>query len=388
MVVLTKPRDQCGRFIPLRQRLMGDSLPVAFEFRRFRMQSNPLVAKLTTKYLLPLGTRQVGDDVVFFNFGYEEDPPMALPLEARDEPNRYCIQLYYVTASQVDLTGKKVLEVSCGAGGGASYIARTMGPASYTGLDLNPASIEKCRKSHDVPGLDFVQGDAQNLPFPDGSFDAVINVEASHQYPDFARFLAEVVRVLRPEDISCTPITAGAQAAEWWDTVLADGPAAANFATEHRGRGQTRARGKHAALARAAQSPWVAGIGPRDSLRHRPDGPGPSPRRRDFLPALLLRQGLIRRLCLGRGSASANCRARANSVTRASARVLRRDHRLGPRNTTNRHVFSQIRNHHILAALRTTGGDVGSTMSQARTRRWSSQLRRVFMLWDVVLPAV
>src|ERR1700757_2375367 len=107
----------------------------------YRLQSNPLVGRLTTKYLLPLGTRQVGDDVVFFNFGSEEDPPMALPLAASDEPNRYCVQLYHVTASQVDLTGKKVLEISCGAGGGASYTMRNLGPASFTGLDLNPASI-------------------------------------------------------------------------------------------------------------------------------------------------------------------------------------------------------------------------------------------------------
>ena len=166
---------------------------------KYRLQSNPLVGKLTTKYLLPLGTRQVGDDVVFFNFGYEEDPQMGLTLTASDEPNRYCIQLYHVTASQANLTGKKVLEVSCGAGGGASYIVRNLGPASYTGLDLNPASIAKCQERHRLPGLDFVQGDAQNLPFPDQSFDAVINVEASHQYPDFPRFLEEVARVLRPE---------------------------------------------------------------------------------------------------------------------------------------------------------------------------------------------
>lgn len=123
---------------------------------------------------------------------------MALPLSESDEPNRYCIQLYHQTASQVDLTGKEVLEVSCGAGGGASYIARNLGPASYTGLDLNPASIDLCRAKHRLPGLQFVQGDAQNLPFPDESFDAVVNVEASHQYPDFRGFLAEVARVLRP----------------------------------------------------------------------------------------------------------------------------------------------------------------------------------------------
>jgi ubiquinone/menaquinone biosynthesis C-methylase UbiE len=193
-------------------------------FTRFRLQSNPLIGKLTTKYVLPLGTRQVGNDVVFFNFGYEEDPPMGLPLEPRDERNRYCIQLYHVTASQVDLTGKKVLEVSCGAGGGASYIMRTLGPASYTGLDLNPASIDLCRKSHNVPGLDFVQGDAQNLPFPDESFDAVVNVEASHQYPDFFRFLTEVARVLRPGGHFLYTDNRRPEAATWWDMVLSKAP--------------------------------------------------------------------------------------------------------------------------------------------------------------------
>jgi ubiquinone/menaquinone biosynthesis C-methylase UbiE len=46
--------------------------------------------------------------------------------------------------------------------------------------------------------MDFVHGDAQSLPFADESFDVVINIEASHGYPDFPRFLAEVARVLRP----------------------------------------------------------------------------------------------------------------------------------------------------------------------------------------------
>jgi SAM-dependent methyltransferase len=46
--------------------------------------------------------------------------------------------------------------------------------------------------------LDFVSGDAGNLPFAADTFDAVINVEASHCYPNFRRFLAEVARVLRP----------------------------------------------------------------------------------------------------------------------------------------------------------------------------------------------
>jgi ubiquinone/menaquinone biosynthesis C-methylase UbiE len=191
---------------------------------RFRLQSNPFVGKLATKYFLPLGTRQVGDDVVFFNFGYEEDPPMALPLAVSDEPNRFCIQLYHLTATQVNLNGNRVLEVSCGAGGGASYIVRTLHPASYTGLDLNPASIDLCRKRHNLLGLDFVQGDAEDLPFADESFDVVINVEASHQYPHFPRFLAEVARVLRPGGYFLYADSRRRRAVTEWEAALADAP--------------------------------------------------------------------------------------------------------------------------------------------------------------------
>lgn len=155
--------------------------------------------KRVWRYWYPLMTRGLGnDEIVFINWAYEEDPPMDLPLEASDEPNRAHINLYHRTATQVDLGGKQVLEVSCGHGGGASYLTRTLHPASCTGLDLNQAGIKLCKKRHRLPGLDFVRGDAENLPFDDESFDVVLNVEASHCYPHFRRFLAEVVRVLRP----------------------------------------------------------------------------------------------------------------------------------------------------------------------------------------------
>jgi SAM-dependent methyltransferase len=65
-------------------------------------------------------------------------------------------------------------------------------------MDLSPRAIQLARESYRLPGLDFRRGDAENLPFPDGSFHAVVNVESSHCYPAFRRFLAEVARVLRP----------------------------------------------------------------------------------------------------------------------------------------------------------------------------------------------
>ena len=147
----------------------------------------------------PFLTRRLrGEEVLFLNYAFETEPPLGLSLAPADEPNRACIQLYHHVATQVELRGKNVLEVSCGHGGGASYLARTLQPAHYTGLDLNPSGIRFCQKRHRVAGLSFVQGDAESLPFAAGEFDAVLNVEASHCYPNFPRFLAEAARVLRP----------------------------------------------------------------------------------------------------------------------------------------------------------------------------------------------
>jgi len=157
------------------------------------------IRKAIWRLWYPFLTRRLkSEEVLFLNYAFETDPPVGLRLESQDEPNRACIQLYHHVASQVDLCGKTVLEVSCGHGGGASWITRTMQLASYTGLDLNSTGIRFCQQRHRVPGLTFVHGDAQKLPFADGSLDAVINVEASHCYPDFPGFLAEVGRVLRP----------------------------------------------------------------------------------------------------------------------------------------------------------------------------------------------
>jgi ubiquinone/menaquinone biosynthesis C-methylase UbiE len=69
-----------------------------------------------------------------------------------------------------------------------------------------------------------VQGDAENLPFDDESFDAVINIEASHLYPQLPRFLAEVARVLRPGGhFLYADLRPGADIAEW-EVALADAP--------------------------------------------------------------------------------------------------------------------------------------------------------------------
>jgi SAM-dependent methyltransferase len=193
-----------------------------------RLNRNPILLKLLNlrfKYGYRLLSRLLSrDDVLFLNYGYEEDPPMALPLATSDEPDRYPIQLYHRTATQVELAGKEVLEVSCGHGGGASYLMRTLQPTSYTGLDLNTVGIAFCRKRHDLRGLDFVEGNAEGLSFPDQSFDAVLNVEAAINYQSVPRFFAEVERVLRPGGHFLYADIRYADEIAAWETELANIP--------------------------------------------------------------------------------------------------------------------------------------------------------------------
>jgi ubiquinone/menaquinone biosynthesis C-methylase UbiE len=181
--------------------------------------------KTIWKLWYPFLTRRLQtEEVLFLNYAFETDPPVGLTLDPADEPNRACIQLYHHVATQVELKGKRVLEVSCGHGGGASFLTRTLQPARYTGLDLNPTGIKFCQRRHQVAGLDFLQGDAENLPFPDATFDAVINVEASHCYPDFPRFLAQVARVLKPGGHFCYADFRFDEGLPDWEQALAGAP--------------------------------------------------------------------------------------------------------------------------------------------------------------------
>jgi len=139
-------------------------------------------------------------NMLFMNYGWADLDLMVsqIPLDAEDEANRYCIQLYHHVAAAVDLAGLDVLEVGTGRGGGASYIARYLKPRSMVGLDVTQGAIRFCSDRYRVANLSFVRGDAESLPFDGASFDAVVNIESSHCYRSMERFLAGVCRVLRP----------------------------------------------------------------------------------------------------------------------------------------------------------------------------------------------
>lgn len=164
------------------------------------LESSPFLRRLLWRWWYGrLAKRYTGSDWTFMNYGFVPPDAASLALEPADEPDRLCIQLYHRVASATALAGKEVLEVGSGRGGGASFVARYHRPAKITGADFSSQAVALCHKRHAaVANLAFVLGDAEHLPFPDASFDAVINVESSHCYGHIDRFFAEAARVLRP----------------------------------------------------------------------------------------------------------------------------------------------------------------------------------------------
>jgi len=107
-------------------------------------------------------------------------------------------------AAAVAPHGARVLEVGCGPGRLSIRLARQHG-LDVTGLDLDPAMIERARANAARPGNgderrpSFLVGDVASLPFPDGSFDLVVTTLSMHHWADPTAGLAEIGRVLRPD---------------------------------------------------------------------------------------------------------------------------------------------------------------------------------------------
>jgi demethylmenaquinone methyltransferase/2-methoxy-6-polyprenyl-1,4-benzoquinol methylase len=103
----------------------------------------------------------------------------------------------------------RVLDVGCGTGYTTSGVLKRRDIYEVVGLDMNPAQLSRAVKNlrSKKDRLSISRGDAENLPFVDGSFDAVISVGAIEYFPDPERVLKEMARVANPNGniIVCGP---------------------------------------------------------------------------------------------------------------------------------------------------------------------------------------
>jgi 2-polyprenyl-3-methyl-5-hydroxy-6-metoxy-1,4-benzoquinol methylase len=93
--------------------------------------------------------------------------------------------------------GMEVLDVACGTGNAARPAARA--GARVTGLDLVPKLLEQGRAQAEADGLtiEWVEGDAEGLPFADGSFDRVLSTFGHMFAPHHEQTARELARVCR-----------------------------------------------------------------------------------------------------------------------------------------------------------------------------------------------
>jgi demethylmenaquinone methyltransferase / 2-methoxy-6-polyprenyl-1,4-benzoquinol methylase len=99
-----------------------------------------------------------------------------------------------LTARSVAAPGARVLDACCGTGDLAIACARE--GAVVTGLDFSEPMLERARRK--APDLEWVGGDALDLPFPDASFDGATVGFGVRNVEDLERSLSELRRVLRP----------------------------------------------------------------------------------------------------------------------------------------------------------------------------------------------
>ncbi|MBS9404412.1 methyltransferase domain-containing protein [Halomonas sp. TRM85114] len=94
-------------------------------------------------------------------------------------------------------TGQRVLDVACGTGVLARGVLSRTGKAEFvTGLDPNAGMLEVARQL--APGVEWQQGLAESLPFPDATFDVVVSQFGLMFFHDRSEAIREALRVLKP----------------------------------------------------------------------------------------------------------------------------------------------------------------------------------------------
>src|SRR6202140_3390104 len=170
--------------------LMAGSWPVPVTERA--VDSTPSLLQSTIKKQVQKFWQSSPCDSWFTN-----EPRGTLAFYRSLDEHRYKVHRRLQSAVGFEKTrGLRVLEIGCGCRSEAERFARA--GAHYTAVDLTNAAVGITQRRFQLANLEgrFVQGDAENLPFADGSFDLVYSHGVLHHTPDTPRTIREVHRVL------------------------------------------------------------------------------------------------------------------------------------------------------------------------------------------------
>ena len=110
---------------------------------------------------------------------------------------RLCDNAVMERLSALQLAASRLLDVGCGTGALLEKLSSRFPCLALDGIDISPKMLDIAR-GKDIPRLSLAHGDAEELPYPDGTFGAVLCCSSFHHYPHPERALSEFLRVLVP----------------------------------------------------------------------------------------------------------------------------------------------------------------------------------------------
>ena len=116
------------------------------------------------------------------------------------EDGKIRLEHYHRYAAIKDLVkNKTVLDVACGEGYGSSFISRDA--KSVIGVDISKEAVTHASQKYQETNLEFLEGSAIDLAFPNHSFDVVVSFETIEHLAEQEQMLSELKRVLKPNGI-------------------------------------------------------------------------------------------------------------------------------------------------------------------------------------------
>jgi 2-polyprenyl-3-methyl-5-hydroxy-6-metoxy-1,4-benzoquinol methylase len=123
-----------------------------------------------------------------------------VPDQIADDPaSQSILQIHlrrYETASRY-AKDKRVLDIACGVGYG-SKVLHLAGAASVVGVDLSEETLAYARENHQVPGVQFIHGNAEEFEWPE-PFDLIVSFETLEHLPHPEQFICQMSQLLTPE---------------------------------------------------------------------------------------------------------------------------------------------------------------------------------------------
>jgi ubiquinone/menaquinone biosynthesis C-methylase UbiE len=138
---------------------------------------------------------RLNDEYTMLHYPFFRDKTDSF-LKAQENLTDYCM------AQIPTVKDKVLLEVGCGNGVQAMYIQKKYSPGLVQGIDLNQGNINIARKEAKKKGLEHIEFNVDNAhdlaTIENDSVDFLVNIESAFHYPDKAKFLHQISRVLKP----------------------------------------------------------------------------------------------------------------------------------------------------------------------------------------------